>query len=669
MRIQTFGSRASTLTSILILTAGLAACGGGSSGTALDGINGGGGSSSSAGGDAGNDLAQIGAGNGTDFRAGEINVGIGESALSAGGNTLLSVNVVNNGSLITDSVQVTFTSPCFANEESLFEPRGGLTCDADCPTNVVNTSNGQASIRYIANGCVGSDSIQATTSYGGSVISASATIEVEADTVSSLSYIDADPQFISLKGTGGDESTSIRFRVKGSTGAPMKDVNVSFELNTTAGGLKLVNDSAISDNDGYVSTTVQSGTVPTSVRITATTDGGISTQSSEVVVSTGLPDQNSMSIAASDIAPNSWNFNGVTSEITVNVADAFNNPAPDGTPVYFTTSGGAISSACLVSTSLDDDASGRCSVTWQSQNPRPEFDQNFTIDEQNLTLICPDGNRAGTNGSECRDGRLKIVATTIGNESFIDSNGNGLYDPEVDVFYNEDSQEGDPAARRQNCLNNVPTSGSASHQTSQNSDAYGCDDLGDPYIDRNFNGRYDAQEEIATINEEVDQEYNYGNEIYNGVLCRAEDETAGLCSRAPILVRDDMLLVMSCNSTLRTSDGRLPGQPTQAVDVPLGGVVSIAMLLADCNGNGIPGGTELSLDFTGAGIDSAEVYPNGGVAKSQEPGIMQVVFVGGTTELPSGLAAINIEIPGPFGGSVIETVFISVTSSSVIEED
>lgn len=666
MRIQTFGSRASKLTSILLLAAGLAACGGGSSsGTALDDFNGNGGGNNNG---SGSDVAQIGNGAGGNFVPGEIGVEIEGSALSAGGTTLLTVTVVNNGALITDTVDVTFNSPCFAAGEALLTPQGSIPDDQQ-NLNIVETNNGQATIRYTANGCVGPDEVSATTTYGGGVISASSTLEVAADTVTSLSYIDATPQFITLKGTGGDETTTIRFRVRGSTGAPMKDVNVSFSLNTTAGGLKLVNESATSGSDGYISTTVQSGTVPTSVRITATTDDGISTQSSEVVVSTGLPDQNSMSIAASDIAPNSWSFNGVTSTITVNVADAFNNPAPDGTPVYFTTSGGAVNSACLVETSIENETAGQCSVTWQSQNPRPEFDQTFTVDEANLRLICPDGNRAGTNGSECRDGRLKVVATTIGNESFIDSNGNGLFDPDVDVFYNEDSPEGNTSARQQNCLRNVPISGSASHQTSQVSNAYGCDDLGDPYIDRNFNGEYDTNEEIASINEELDQEYNLGDGIYNGVLCRTEDEDAGLCSRDPILVRDDLLLVMSCNSTLRMGDGRVPGQPTAAVDVPLGSTVSVPMLLADCNGNGIPGGTELTMDFTGAGVDSAEIYPNGTVATSQEPGVMQAVFVGSPSELASGLAVVNIEIPGPFGGSTIETVFISVTSSSVIEED
>src|SRR5690606_25669267 len=131
-----------------------------------------------------------------------------DNVLSAGGSTLLSVNVVNNDSLITDSVAVTFSSPCIAAGEALLSPQSGEVCESDCPTDVVQTTNGQATIRYTANGCTGQDNIKATTTYGGSVISADATIEVAADTVTSLSFVDATPNLITLKGSGGTETST-----------------------------------------------------------------------------------------------------------------------------------------------------------------------------------------------------------------------------------------------------------------------------------------------------------------------------------------------------------------------------------------------------------------------------------------------------------------------------
>ncbi|MET0044774.1 MAG: hypothetical protein ABW100_14800, partial [Candidatus Thiodiazotropha sp. 6PLUC3] len=77
--------------------------------------------------------------------------------------------------------------------------------------------------------------------------------------------------------------------------------------------------------------------------------------------------------------------------LTVHAADHFNNPVPDGTAVYFTTEGGQIQSQCEI---LD----GACSVNWTSSNPRSS------------------------------EGRITILASMLGEESFIDANGNGVLD-------------------------------------------------------------------------------------------------------------------------------------------------------------------------------------------------------------------------------------------------
>lgn len=658
MRIQTL-RHLTQLTSILALGALLTACGGGSEGTALKNVSnppGGGG-----GGGTGNDLAQIGTGTGADFQAGVIGVGIDNNMLSAGGSTLLSVNVVNNDSLITDSVAVTFSSPCIAAGEALLSPQSGEVCESDCPTDVVQTSNGQATIRYTANGCIGADNIKATTTYGGSVISAETTLEIAADTVTSLSFVDASPNLITLKGSGGTETSTLRFQVRGSTGAPVKDVDVNFSLSRTSGGLQLVNESDTSGVDGYVFTTVQAGTVPGPVQVTATTEDGISTQSIGLVLSSGLPDQNSFSLAASDVAPPSWNTDGIESVLTVRAADAFNNPAPIGTPIYFTTSGGSIGGDCLVTADPDNPerSSGSCSVTWTSQDPRPLSDVNFIINEQALTIDCPPG------VAECRDGRLKVVATTLGNESFIDANGNGLFDPGTDVFYTSDSPEGNTAARAANCRANEPISGSASHQTSGSiSEAFGCDDLGSPYVDRNFNGRYDSNEEIATIDDQAAAQYSSGNGLYNGILCRQADANAGLCSREPVLTRGDITLVMSCDRPLFTPDGRLPGQPTEPVTLGPNEVRAVTMLLADCNGNGIPGGSETTANDELAFDAEVVVSPDGNWPSSQEYGHVTVFISAGEDTPPRGAAGVDITIQ-----DTTWTILIPIQGAGFPEED
>ncbi|WP_339896649.1 hypothetical protein [uncultured Gilvimarinus sp.] len=652
MRIQQLGSTTIKLTSAIALCLGLAACGGSSDGTTLDQING----QDPGGEDPSTSVAQIGYGSGADFVPGEIGTETNGNALSAGGSTTLTVNVVQGDELITDSTQVTFNSPCIASGESLVEPIGGAS-DDDSAGNVVDTSNGQAGVRYTANGCIGSDSIKATTTYGGGVISATTELNIESDTVTSINFADASPNYIALKGTGGTEASQVRFQIRGTTGAPVKGVEVSFALNTTAGGLSLVNASAVSGSDGYVSTTVQSGTTPTSVRVTATTDTGVTSQSNELIVSTGLPDQNSMSIAASDLYPIAWSTNNVLSQITVNLADAFNNPVPNRTPVYFTTNGGSITASCLTGVVFDDEGEeeigtpGVCTATWRSQKPQLYSETQVEMDEESLTFYCPNGNVAGR-GSDCRNGRVKIIATTIGNESFVDINNNGMYDLGTDLFYTASSDNN--ASRMAQCKRPSPISGASSR-------AFGCDDLGSAYIDRNFNGEYDSNEEVASINDGGTGEYVPGDGIYNGSLCREEDAAAGDCSRDSVLVRDDIMLITTEEKELFFMPGsnyRLPGQPAASEQFRLqpGGSMRIPMMVADVNGNGLPKGTEIAAETTGEGIE-ASVSPEGELAGNPEGTIVILTVNVSESQSTEGTAYITVTVPTADGEeSIIHSV-------------
>jgi hypothetical protein len=642
------------LTSALALCMGLAACGGGSSGTALDSYNGnGGGSGGSGDGDTGNEIAQIGNGSGDTFVAGEISSEIGDNALSAGGSTVLTVNVVDGGQLITENAQVTFNSPCLAAQEATLTPIEVMVVGNDdeegdnSASNIVATSNGQASVKYTANGCIGDDLVKATTSYGGSVISATTTITVESDTVTSVSYVDSSPNYITLKGTGSTEASEVRFQVRGSTGAPVKGVPVSFMLNTTAGGLALVNDSAISGTNGYVATTVQSGNTPTSVRVTALTDDGIAAQSNELVVSTGLPDQNSVDLSASNLRPDGWNYNNIESVITVNLADAFNNPVPNGTPVYFTTNGGVIDSACLTGEAAEGEGEapspGICRVTWRSSNPRPHADIGLMLDDSNPPQpICANGK--ALNEAHCRGGRVNILATTIGNESFIDVNNNGLYDSDTDVFYTSEDSDN----RKAMCMRAEPVSGSASS-------THGCDDLGTPYIDRNFDGQYSANEEIATITGDDNAKYESGDGIYNGALCRESDASAGLCSKDSVLVRSQIMLVMSCDVPLVNQSNKLPGLPNEVVELTPGESKTIAFLLADCNGNGLPAETTLDINTDSAKGIEASITPEK-LPGADDYTTGQLFISADKSEAASG--SIQVELITPKGKVHRSSVFV-----------
>jgi hypothetical protein len=86
----------------------------------------------------------------------------------------------------------------------------------------------------------------------------------------------------------------------------------------------------------------------------------------------------------------------------VRLSDRYQNPAPDGTAVAFTTNGGQVGGNCVTSS-----GTGSCTVNWTSSNPRPS---------------------PSDNPPSLRPGRTTVLATAIGEESFTDSNGNGFYD-------------------------------------------------------------------------------------------------------------------------------------------------------------------------------------------------------------------------------------------------
>ena len=458
--------------------------------------------------------------------------------------------------------------------------------------------------------------------------SGSSSSAIGADTLQNIEFKDAIPGVINLKGTGGAESSLVRFRTVGKTGSPIQGIKVNFALTSEVGGLSLSQNSAVSDKDGYVSTSVTSGNISTSIRVTATVkdDPSISTQSNLLVIATGLPDQKSMSIALEKFNPAGWNYNGVTSKVSILLADAYNNPVADGTAVYFTTEGGSIKSSCTT-------VNGACDVSWTSQDPRP---QRTSADNSIGRILCLDVSDQHTCEAE-RAGRSTILATAIGNESFTDTNGNGIFDPGVDTFVSDidysdtnnnqvyDSgsdiayidvngnglydntvdvllsatdfidnngngvfDRGSDVLKNSKCARNVPFSSYESPRT------IACDDLSEAYLDSNENGVHDTGEffinfitDTSLDDKSKNDHYSPNNGLYNGAFCQPDDETNGKCSRSPVTIRKQHMVIMSCDSPLLDDNNALPALPAS--------YLPYTHAVADCNGNALPEGTKITV--------------------------------------------------------------------------
>lgn len=370
------------LVSAVITSLALAACGGGG------GIGTGGTTGTTTGSTTGGTtitpVPRLGVLDDTQFTAGVIEVSVAPPAqLSPGGSASLGVDIVdtaNGNALVTSTVEVTFSSPCTAS---------GLA-SIDSP---VSTSTGSVTTTYRALGCSGNDQITATATVGGESLVAVGTISVQAAPTSSIQFLSATPTAIRLRGAGQPETSVVRFQVLNTAGGPVKDVAVSFSLDTTVGGITLSPASGKTDSNGVVQTTVRSGTVATSVRVTAETGlpGIPPAQSDSLVISTGLADQDSFSLSIGCFNIEGDTIDGVTTPVNIRASDRFNNPVPDGTAVSFQTEGGSVQSQCLTT-------GGACSVTFTTQNPRTA------------------------------DHRVTLRATAIGEESFTDVNGDGRFD-------------------------------------------------------------------------------------------------------------------------------------------------------------------------------------------------------------------------------------------------
>lgn len=582
---------------------------------------------------------RMGSGFGSSFVNNALEVGIGNNILSAGGSTSVTAYIVNSkGDPVTEPMSVTFSSPCLtANNATI---TGG---------NVVTSVEGRADANYVSKGCAGTggvDAIKATTTFRGAVLTATANISVKPDSAQTISFVSAKPELISIKGTGGTETSTLTFKVLGQTGNPVKGVCVNFAPSTVVGNLALVPSKcnpagpetygASTDVDGLVTTIVQAGTVPTAVRVTATTSNGISTQSSVLAVTTGIPDQNSASLSLTDIAPVSWLHDGVESSANIRLADAFNNPVPDGTAVTFTASGGAIDGSCQTK-------KGTCSAIWRSQNPRPVPPGSVSFSNITLngyTMSCSDGSK------ECRRGRVKILATAIGNESFIDGNGNGLYDDITkDIFVTgngvfNDSTKNSAVINTPTCSVSAPNSSAAFGITNS------CDDLREAYVDKNFSGDRDITEEFLDFN--LNGSFDLlPNGKYDGALCAGAAKANGYCTTNKVTVREETTLTMSCETPFKGSNGLFPGLSTSSIAMTANSVVAIPFVLADCNGNGMPAGTTVSASSTNLIAGSASLNITGALPASTEPTlfVLSIKSESKTTD-PSGTATINVLYSG-----------------------
>ncbi len=348
-----------------------------------------------------------------------------EFTLSAFGQAVFQLNIT--GASPVAPVNITLSSACTALGRARLEPA------------VVTATGAVQSVFFVDQGCGAlqvSDEIRATVA--GSSSTASVAFGIGRPDVSSLAFVRAEPEQIYLRGSGLAETSIVTFQVRDASGQPLANEMVTLSLATGAGGVLLegrtVADEPVtvtSGTGGEVSVRINAGTVPTPVRVQARVGEGaseVSTVSSNLSVAVGLPSQRNFSLSQATRNIEGFNIDGVSNTYSVIVSDSSGNPVTAGTTINFITEGGQVQQSAQVQLI---NGMARASAAFVSADPRPA------------------------------DGRITVTAYALGEEAFIDLNGNNVWDalPVPEPFR----------------------------------------DLGDVFKDHNFNGFVDPGEEVISL--------------------------------------------------------------------------------------------------------------------------------------------------------------------------
>lgn len=342
-----------------------------------------------------------------DFTVGVANIALvdlnlGSTPLAAFGNRPISVKTTINGEPAANtSVQITFNS----------------SCGVVSPATVTTDGSGSASTTYTASlaTCAGTNVFVSASAAGATPVSG--TIAVASSIATNVQFVSTTPQLIYLRESVGITQAQVTFKVVDSSGNPLQNKKLRLSLSNIATGVSLntVGNTApvefTTNNLGLVSAAVFSGTVPTSLNVRATlldvNDAATSifSNSNLLTVASGRPIQRSLSLALGKLSIEGLNRDGEETTVTLSMADRQGNPVPPGTQVNFVSESGVfLPAVCFVppvvpaTDSSPAIPTSSCTVTMRSQGTRTE------------------------------NGRVSILAYTVGEEDFVDNNGDNIYD-------------------------------------------------------------------------------------------------------------------------------------------------------------------------------------------------------------------------------------------------
>lgn len=360
---------------------------------------------------------------------------------------------------------------------------------------------------------------------------------------------------VALKGYGSDtvpSTATVTFSVMNRDLIPISGQEVRFSvIHNLSGtdehelpGIELAFDQGVTDSNGFVTASVQGGTINSVFSIRAETDvedadGTFirtdSVDSRPISVNSGRPNAEEFGVAVEEGNFNPWAWDRFNTEVgfTVKANNIFGSPVPDGTAVSFSTIVGQIQlSGSDIATC--ETASGDCSVVWES---------GPTFPEDNVAIV----------------GVTVVMAHTVGEEKFYDENANGAYDL-----------------------------------------GESFESLPEPYLDANLNGFFDPDENTNSLETFIDLNGNgqwddinpvIADRRYKGASCTEAAIADGHCAEMAYLF-DSQIVVMS------SAVVEFIPAVMATVDVS-GATQTVSIEVIDENGNIPPSGTSATVSCDG----------------------------------------------------------------------
>jgi hypothetical protein len=414
--------------------------------------------------------------------------------------------------------------------------------------------------------------------YGGGrsrVFAATVTVDVTstaqvgpAGVPQSLVFESANPPQIGVRDSGRADQAVVTFVVRDSLNNPLQGVDVDFFVNGV-GGVRVNPASAVSDENGLVKATVVSGTQASPVQVTAAIDvdgngtADVVGRSLPVNIVGGRPSGGRISMAAEFVNIAGRVFFGLQDEILTFVNDRFGNTVAEGTVVNYITNGASVS---------------------QQQATGPDGISKTTLISEG-GLLPPDG-------------IITVLATTFGEEAFIDTNGNGVRDASEPFF-----------------------------------------DEPEPFIDVNGNGQYDSDQPFERF---VDVN---GNGVWDAA------QGAGVWN-------DDALIFSVFPITF--SAGTVASITPTSFVIADGGFQQFTLTFGDSDNNPLVGGSVISVSVDGTGVEilglpSRISLPDAETFGATVEGLNQLTFTvfDEAVGMPNTAAnvAVNVEIDSPITGT------------------